>query len=465
MLFGKTIRSRLTLWYMSVLVVSFFILGFLVERLVRSGIYSQVDEELVDARTMVVAALDRACAEESNPDAKRLADEINELGLPPHLALQLTVGAKKIRQNSKSVPEGIFEIAGGEGPLAKPVTAQAADGARAWRVCLARSRNPANRYEVILARDLTPIDNQLGAFHRIILIAIPLILLVAAGGGWFLAGRALDPVSRIAAQARQIEAQALDRRLETGNPNDELGQLVQVLNDMFERLERTFQQQRQFIDDAAHELRTPAAILRSQADVALERPRSAAEYASTLETMRSETEHLSTIVDDLLLSARADAAQLQVSLTPVDLMEIVDESCRAMKPLILRKRLTLNWKVGEEVPVSADAKLVRRAVTNLLANAIHFTPSAGTILVAVHLRDRFGSVEIADTGKGITEEDLPHIFERFYRGRRDSPESDGAGLGLSIVNMIAQMHGGRVSVSNNSGGGSVFELRIPGVGV
>lgn len=234
------------------------------------------------------------------------------------------------------------------------------------------------------------------------------------------------------------------------------------MNDLFARLERAFQQQRQFLSDAAHELRTPAAILRSQADVALERSRSAEEYAATLAAMRAETEHLSAIVDDLLLIARAEASQLPVIKEPADLMEIADESCRSLRPLAQSRNLLLEWSVGEEVNVLGDARLLRRALVNLLINAVKYTPEGGAISVRVKLDTAFAAVEVADTGKGVAAEDLPHIFDRFYRGSGYAgSESEGAGLGLAIVKMIAELHGGRVAVAGNPGMGTTFTLFVP----
>lgn len=197
--------------------------------------------------------------------------------------------------------------------------------------------------------------------------------------------------------------------------------------------------------------------------MALEHPRSAADYAATLEAMRSETERLSAMVDDLLLIARADAAQLPIVRAPADLMEIVDESCRALKPLLSGRELTLNWNVGDELPIAGDVRLLRRAISNLLTNAIKFAPAgSGVISAAVSLDGDFGRVEIADNGRGIAEEDLPHIFERFYRGARcDGSESEGAGLGLAIVKMIAELHGGRVVARQNAGTGTILTLWIP----
>lgn len=459
MRFGTTVRWRLTLWYTLVLFLSFVFLGGVLDHLAKQSLYSQVDHEMSDALLMVTGALDRVYKEEGKPPATRLLDEINELGLPPQLALQLVpAGGQTYLVNVRSLPDPLLDAMRGERiGSEKPTTIH--DGSHSWR--LSRSVGAGSfGYQVFLARDLALVDAQLGAMRRTLLIALPLILLFAAASGYFLAGRALKPVIQIASQARHIEAQALEQRLEIASSHDEFGQLAQVLNDLFARLERAFQQQRQFLSDAAHELRTPAAILRSQADVALEKPRSAEEYAATLATMRSETEHLSEIVDDLLLIARAEAAQLPVVKEPADLMEIADDCCRALRPLAQRKDLFLKWSVGEEVNVPGDARLLRRAIVNLLTNAFKYTPEGGVISVNVKPDSAFASVEVADTGTGVAAEDLPHIFDRFYRGAAGA-EPEGAGLGLAIVKMIAELHGGRVAVDNNAGKGATFTLFVP----
>jgi heavy metal sensor kinase len=458
MRFGRSVRWRLTLWYTLVLSLSFVFFAEVVDRLAKQSLYSQVDGELTDARAMVTGALDRAYKEEGNPAPARLRDEIDELGLPSHVALQLQPAeGPAYFFNVRFLPEPVLSA----GLIASSAPISVDDGARSWRLCRGNGGGKPG-YQVLLALDLTLVDAQLRTLRRTLLIVLPLIVLFAAGSGLFLAGRALQPVTQIAAQARHIEAHALEQRLEVASSQDEFGQLAQVLNDLFARLERAFQQQRQFLSDAAHELRTPAAILRSQADVALEKPRTAVEYAATLAAMRSETEHLSAIVDDLLLIARAEASQLPVVREPADLVEITDESCRAMRPIAQSKSLLLNWSVGDEVNVPGDARLLRRALVNLLANAVKYTPAGGVISVRVKLDSAFASVVVKDTGKGIAADDLAHIFDRFYRGSgRSGAESEGAGLGLAIVKMIAELHRGHVTVASDPGRGSTFALYIP----
>jgi heavy metal sensor kinase len=459
--FTRTVRRRLTLWYTLVLFLSFVMFGAVVDHLARKSLYSQVDQQLADALGMVTGALDRAYKEEGNPPKERLRDEIDELSLPAQIALQLSqAGEPTYAVNIRSFPQLLLEKLRSSG-LGPGVPATIHDGSVSWRLCQG-SGGGASGYHVVIAGNLAFVDAQLAALRWTLWIVLPLILAFAAASGSFLAGRALAPVLRMAAQARHIEANALAQRLDAAGSDDEFGQLAQVLNDLFARLEGSFQQQRQFLSDAAHELRTPAAVLRSHADVALEKVRSADEYAEALRVIRTETEHLSAIVDDLLLIARAEAAQLPITGKPVDLMEIADDSCRAVRPLAQSRNLVLHWSVGDEVSVHGDARLLRRAVMNLLMNAIQYTPAGGSISVKVESHSALASVVVADSGKGVRPEDLPHIFDRFYRGTdRSGVESEGAGLGLAIVRMIAELHGGRAVAASDPGAGSTFTISIP----
>ena len=468
--FGKTVRWRLTLWSALVLCLTFVAFSVVVDRLTIRSLYAQVDRHLAETLATVTGSLDQVYQEQARPTVEQLRAEIAELGLPADTLLQLSGHDGQVFYfNTRALPSSLLDRVLRHAEQAGRPTS-ITDGTHAWRVVqviqhpITQLPEARFEYRVLLARDLSPIEAQLRSLRRALLVTLPLILLLAAAGGYFLAGRAMQPVARITAQARHIEAHALHERLQVARADDEFGQLARVLNDLFARLERAFQHQRQFIADAAHELRTPVAILRSQTDVALERPRPAGEYAATLAAMRAEIEHLSALVDDLLLIARADAEQLPLGREVVDVVEVVDEACRALRPLARNKRLALRWEIGDELSVRGDARLLRRAVVNLLANAIKYTPEGGAIRVTVVPHGDRAAIGIADTGIGLAAEDLPHIFARFYRAHRGSgAQEEGSGLGLAIVKMIAELHGGCVHVDSSPGKGSCFTLFIPGV--
>ncbi len=458
-----TVRWRLTLWYALILSLSFAFVSIIIDRLVAESLYDQVDRRLSEGLASITSVLEAAYKEDSQPSAAQLLEEIQEFGgVPPALAMRLSLRDGRVYTFNSGGPsaEVVGQIEKGRKGFDSPVTV--AEGTRSWR--LRRVQGTKGRdYEIMMLSDLALVEAQMRSLRRTLFISLPLILLFAAISGYFLAGRALRPVVEITAQARHIEAHGLDQRLDVRTAHDEFGQLAEVLNDLFSRLEAAFKQQRQFLSDAAHELRTPAAILRSQADVALERPRSAEEYASTLASMRLETEHLSAIVDDLLLIARAESAQLQAVKEPVDLSEIADEACRAVRPLAQAKSLHLQWQVGDEVSVPGDPRLLRRALVNLLSNSVKYTPADGTITIGVFADHGSASLRVTDTGRAIPAHEIPRIFDRFYRGAGGvCSETDGAGLGLAIVKMIADLHRGQVTVSSTLGQGSTFTLTLPG---
>lgn len=461
--FGGTVRWRLTLWYTAVLALTFAIFGLLVEGVEARGLQSEVDRQLLGILQSATAALDRAYHEDPKITPSGLSDEIAEMSLPADsgLCLELPNG-QTFSRNTQGIPDTLLHAW-----LRSPTRADIAwtdqGGGQRWRVVrFQREAGPGFVGRIVLARDLFFMDAQLRSFGRTLALVLPSVLALAAVGGYWLASRALRPVARITARARHIEARGLDQRLEVERPDDEFGRLAYVLNDLFERLERAFQQQRRFLADAAHELRTPVAVVRSQTDVALQQARPADEYVLALNAIRTETEHLSAIVDDLLLIARADAAQLPVQKDLVDLVEIVDECCRSLRPLAQERNLVLRWDVGSELAVCADGRLLRRAVANLLSNAISYTFAGGTISVNVRREPERAVLEVADTGIGIAPEDLPYVFDRFYRARqRGDLIREGSGLGLGIVKMIADLHGGSVTVESRLGAGSTFSLAIP----
>jgi heavy metal sensor kinase len=285
-------------------------------------------------------------------------------------------------------------------------------------------------------------------------------LALAAGGGHFLAGRALSPVDQITRQAQRIGAEDLSRRLALPLPNDELGRLAAAFDGMIDRLEGAFQRQRQFTADASHELRTPLAIIRSQADVALSHPREAAYYIHVLTSIREESERLGRLAENLLVLARADAGQ-SVMLGTVDLEEIVAEAGAWVSPRARERDIRLAVEVSGGCAVRGDATWLSQLLLNLLDNALRYTPPGGRVRLGLRLADGGVAVEVADTGSGIGPEHLPHIFERFYRADAARTRADGAGLGLAICEWIAHAHGGRLEVVSVVDGGTSFTLWLP----
>jgi len=298
-----------------------------------------------------------------------------------------------------------------------------------------------------------------------------LFLLLSGLGSWFLIGRALSPIDRIVTEAENLTQEPLghDDLLPPVllNPyphtDNEIGHLVQALNALMSRLSATFAVQRQFTADASHELRTPLTILQGQMELALLRVRSAAEYRRTLESGLEETLRMARIVDDLMLLARGDSERSRgKNCHAVSLNVLTKEFVESLSPRAAEKNLLIVLQEDPKLcPVQADPDALRRLLKNLLENALVYTPSGGKITVTLTARETDCMVTVADTGVGIAPEDLPYVFDRFFRADRARVNNGGSGLGLSIAQKIAIAHGGSLSADSVPGMGSLFTLTLP----
>jgi signal transduction histidine kinase len=301
-------------------------------------------------------------------------------------------------------------------------------------------------------------------------IVIPAALAIAALGGYFLAMRSLAPVAQMTEAASRIEAENLSDRIAVGNPSDELGRLATVLNALLERLDRSFQQQKQLLADTSHELRTPVTIIRSEAEVTLSRQRDPEEYRKALEVIRSESAHLTSLIEGVLLIARAEAQQDAIATEPVQLEKVIDETVQALQRVAERRQIELTCATDGPMPMRGSAELLRRMLLNLLDNSMKFTNAGGRVRVESHRNGSNYIITVTDTGQGIPIDVQDKVFDRFFRadavrgraGNRDT--ASGAGLGLPIARWIARAHGGDLRLVRSSPAGSVFEGVLP-VGV
>jgi heavy metal sensor kinase len=295
-------------------------------------------------------------------------------------------------------------------------------------------------------------------------IALPLALLGVTGGGFLLARQGLRPVAAMREQAERIEAATLHERLPVGSaPQDELGRLAVVFNALLERLDRAFEQQRRFMADASHELRTPVAVVRGEAEHALASARTEIELRDALDLVRDEADRMTHVVDDLFLLARADAGEQPILPEELYLDDLVGESVRAVRTLAAPKGIAVVGDAEPDLQLRGDAALLRRLVLNLLDNAIKYTPACGRVTVRARRDASCLRLSVSDTGPGIPAESRPQVFERFYRAPRDrgKRETQGAGLGLAIVRWVARAHGGDARVASSGPEGTTIEVSLP----
>jgi heavy metal sensor kinase len=285
-------------------------------------------------------------------------------------------------------------------------------------------------------------------------------LAVAALAGWLLTRQALRPVAASLESARQLNPNDLSARLPRTGAGDDIDQLAATINDLLERLARYHEQMIRFTADASHELRGPLAAMRAAVEVALQQRRTAEDYREALESLGEQCQHLTDLVNKLLLLARADAGQIELERLPVDLAALVTEAIETYRPLADEKEVTLTWHGSEPVWCRGDRMRLSQLVMNLLDNALKYTELDGTIELRLSGEANQARLTVEDTGIGIAAERLPFIFDRFYQ--IDQSRSDGGvGLGLSICRWVAAAHQGSIDVTSQPGRGSTFRVTLP----
>lgn len=314
--------------------------------------------------------------------------------------------------------------------------------------------------------DLDEFGEMLRGFKWTALLASPVLLLLASAGGYLMSRRALAPVEQIASTANEIQLQKLSSRLPLRGTGDELDHLSEVLNAMLARLEESFQRITQFTADASHELRTPVAIIRTAAEVTRRKPRTQQEYAEALDRIVAESERTTELIEDLMLLARGDTHTESSAFHTIDFRETVCVAAAEMRWVVESAGLVLIADHLTECTVSGDEPELRRLVLILLDNAVKYSRSGGEIRLRLDVIPDAGHkravVEVRDNGIGISGEDLPHVFERFYRASKDrSRKVAGVGLGLSIAQSIVQRHGGALHVQSAPETGSTFRIVLP----
>lgn len=320
---------------------------------------------------------------------------------------------------------------------------------------------PVESAAILVGRSTEDIEVALDGLIRTLVIAVPLTLAVAGGGGVFLAGRALKPVGQMARIAQDIEESDLSRRIPVQS-KDELGRLASTLNQMIQRLEKAFKRQRQFTGDASHELRTPLTVIQAEATLALEKERPASEYRQSLDLVSHEAKHMSRVIDQLLTLARADSGNEHLLLEEIELRDLLVDLSVDAEILCRDKGLEFRLEPMGSVRVKGDRARLRELFLNLLGNAIRYTPSGGTVSLSLTRDGDTAVAAVTDTGIGIPEKDIPLIFERFYRvDKARARQEGGAGLGLAICRHIAEVHGGAIKVESHVGTGSTFSVWLP----
>ncbi len=320
-------------------------------------------------------------------------------------------------------------------------------------------------YFFALGRSLEANERTISNLTRQYFLWLPAMILVTSFLGWFLAGRALQPVNMVAQTAHGITGSNLSQSIPTRGANDELDHLIESFNHMTSRLHQSFEQIRQFSTDVSHELRTPLTAIRGQLEVALFTAHTPDQYRDAMVNALEDVEKLSSIVRALLLLSQAESGQLVLQKVPLDLSEIAADVVDQFQIPAEEKRIALTSALDPGAMTLADRTQIDRLLSNLLSNAIKYTPKGGRVFVragADPSRPGWVRLVVEDSGAGISPENLPHIFDRFYRVRdAQTNQIQGLGLGLSFVSWIVNVHGGTIDVESTPGQGTKFTVHLP----
>ena len=452
-----SIRWRLTLWYGAVLALVLAVFGGSVYLLMRHALLERAGAGLLMESAEVEQEIERA------RDAQVLSTWLERrFTHHPGFDIQVTtLQGENVFRSARIRDSGLPVPASPPAPGRTLFIERNLDRGR-FQISNRGVVGPRGPLVVQVAAPLAQTDHELAELLAVLGLAGPLALVFALVGGYFLAGRALAPVDRMTVEAGAITAAHLDRRLQVGKHGDELDRLALTLNGMIARLERSFEETRRFTADAAHELRTPLAVIHNAAEVALSSPREADQYRRFLEDILEEEERLKRLAEQLLFLCREDAGLSPEVRQPIRLDSIIRQAAEPMGELAGANGLTLIVDSLSPCLVSGDPDALRRLLFNLLDNAIKYTTEGGSVHVGSDCSGGFATLTVSDTGIGIPPEHIPHIFDRFYRvdqGR--SRDIGGIGLGLAICRAIVESHGGTIKLESDEGKGTKVLVTLP----
>lgn len=455
-----TLRLRLTLWYTILLAVVLVLFSVLFHTYLERTLFRQVENTIESQARQLVAIF------EADFDASR-SRLPTTIVLPSEVLAQVATPSGLIIDQSASLMDRSL-------PLTREVLDRTAKGQATFYVW----RDPNNYLRIYstpvrapngqviatvqVAQSLKPIQDALQVVRLGLLFGGIIVLLVAALGGAWISGRALRPLNEIAKTASRIAGtEDLDQRLEVPNTDDEVGQLAATFNEMLKRLQQLFMTQQRLVADVSHELRTPLATMQGNLDLLL---RGAAKnpqmLGEGLQALDSEVARMSRLVRDLLLLAEADAG-VHLNLRPVELDTLLLEVYREAS-MMAQGRVKVRLGHEDMAQVAGDPDRLKQLLLNLVGNAIKYTPEGGTVTLSLECQSGWVRVSVTDTGIGIAKEDLPHIFDRFYRvDRARNRSAGGTGLGLSIAKWITVAHGGSIHVESEPNVGTTFEIILP----
>jgi len=462
---ANSFRMRLTLLHFGVIVVVVAIAAVVGQWVLSNAVHGQLDAALLALAETEAATLT------SERDRPIRVHEVAPGPAPPSF-VRLDRLVQIVDANG-SVLARSANLGGANLPVSPQLASQLSSGEVTFKTLPGFGEEPTRmvtvpvnvngeHFAVQVAGSLDDVNNVV-ASAGILFTTLAIALLAAVGSvGALLVGRVFRAVDDVVQKVRRIGEGNLSDRLPHPGTRDEIGRLVDTLNDMLARLEQSFESQRHFTADASHELRSPLSRLRAELEVTLRRPRETTEYVDTLRSCLDEVERLTQLVDELLTLARLDASQERVPVEPVVLNTIAEDAIRRLEPVARARQIKLVFNPSPVVSARVTRSHMDLVLANLLDNAVKFSPLGGTVTLSLDSDNSDAVVNVSDAGSGIDADELPRIFERFYRGANArSSEIPGAGLGLAVSQAIVRAYRGQIDASKVSGGGARFTVRLP----
>lgn len=459
-----SIRWRLTLWFGGVFALSLVIFSIVVYMAFARDLMGEVDRALDVELAEMSQEIERA------PTAGVLHEQLQKnFGDIKVYELQVIAtdgrqffSTPGIRERKFKVSSDLHDVPSGE---VRRETARLHDSPLPpFRIASRRSVGAVGQFTVQAAEPLEGYRHNLTELLLVLLALVPAVLAVALAAGYLLARRALAPVDRLTSAAEGITASRLDRRVDVPPVDDELGRLARTFNSMIAGLQKSFEEMRRFTADAAHELRTPLAVLKTEAEVALRQPRSPEAYREALQTQLVEIERLTRLADQLLYLCREDSGLQPLAAMPVRIDEFLPRLCEQLQVVAEARGVTLQCANLVAVTLASDPDRLRRLFFNLLDNALKYTPEGGRVRVSAGLLEEGDELEVLveDDGVGISPEHHAHLFERFFRvDPSRSRINEGTGLGLAICRSIVEAHHGRIEIDSSPGKGTRVRVVLP----
>jgi heavy metal sensor kinase len=460
-----SIGMRLTLWYVAIFAVGELVFGASMFLILRHNLYDLVDDgvesQIEDLKNFLVV-------QQKDATPAKLREAMAALYDHEHAGDFLAIHDQngELIYRSKFLQTHELALLHPD-QLNRPLLRTRRIEGEHFRFAFEKLNVDGRVYTLEMGAPADDAFETLQLFRSYLLIFAPLLLLVSAGVGYWMSRKALAPVDALVRTARDISGTNLNRRLQTLKTGDELQRLTDTLNEMLDRIESAFQKITQFTADASHELRTPVSLIRTEAELALRRSRTEAEYEESLRQILKEAERTTLLIEQLLELARADSGRGSLIMQPVDLPEVLRSVISGWQQVAEARNLQFSTDIYKpDAVVMGDATLLRRLVDILLDNAFKYTPSPGSVRLALEVREETAVMMVQDSGAGIAREDQEKIFERFYRvDKARSRGEGGVGLGLAIAEWIVLQHRGAISVESRPGEGATFRAELPLIAV